>query len=1466
MDKKDKIDIKSIQMTRYRRKIWWRISSFLMAVVVFMTTYSLILPAITLEKQTYCGMKEHIHSEYCSNIQSCSSKNQVCLPGGGYDDFVIHKHDATCYDMQGKLVCTLEERELHTHDERCYAEDGSLICEKAELEQHTHTEMCYDQNGMLVCGLPQTIEHQHSDSCFENIVKAEETDTGNCNLEEHEHTEKCYSAPKTLMFSYTEGNVSGTITLPWQSGLPEDLSCTLKVMDGSENVYNDLYQSASRLIQEEEKTLSYIRMYQLNWESSGVTYELPEGLIPTIQLEIKDQKIENIKGLIFEEYQSVTRSAIQLTNSAIQFRSRTLDTYLETMEIPTTMEDMGTQYSAVPVTIENGIAEMKLGDTNIFALIGTKTTAVSNHYYKRVDSLDEIKAHYNDGYTEKYVIVYANGISLAFGTDTWYQAPVEIQPVPGYENRDYFTIQYVNQENGDTKGYRGTQRLCNPVDYKDRHWQIKPHPNNANAFYLWENENLNDEFYTSSYWDGNVMYLEHSDLSNTWTLHGKYYYLGFDENDRVSKAIGNKYYMAQLNLRIYRYVGGTLDIEDDFEDTPAANTSGQIQPWQNYEYPDYLPVSDSKEGTEVNSVIETAKTYYASDTATSNIESVFGSKTKVETGKELYNIQRQNDGRVLTDKSVIYRADDYGATGVNKFGSYEPGDFSVTLSTLGQEWMYTESIDTTAPLDVVYLFDISGSMDIKYQEAMRWEAAMKAINTSMKNILDRNPENRVGLVAFSGTSKQILPLDRYVPNSNGEFLTKSTQRRTYNKNYYPLTTGAGQQYHTVDARIQTAAELSYEGTSAGSIRPAGQVPVTDFAFSWAWDKTYTQRAIQDAYDTFFEMSKLNSNYLTYEVAGTRCPRQPVVVLVTDGDPTLCSDNFMDPKRDVPYGQGEVHAIEGYYTVLTANYFKSLTSALYQKRSNFFTIGVGCSTEYVTAVLEPSANRMEVCRSQPEGSNAKKFYDLLENIPGKSGGNITQVVKDQLKADYNTELLGVGYSTALLRGKYNLYNGRYNYCDKAWFGDMTEENLNTIFTDILERTQLINDYHFLLKDGTELSISDPIGDNMEIKGAPVLRFYGQNYAADDQVKTGVDKDGNSYVIYRWSYIANRRPSDSKANSGTKVPLNGISAKITTTPSGKQQIDFNVPSEVVPTYYPDLFKQFYYEELPVRLIYRVGLSEAEKTRLESIAGEIHDRTYFTNAFDKDTKEALTTVTFVPDDTNPYYNAILSKETPKDKNVTETSAYSWKEYMVGEKVVHKLGNNGKLLISRPNTLNLVVEKEWENVQNVPSSIKINLIGKLTIKTVGKEEEPGEDIGYSVKETVELSAANGWRYEWKNVKTEEIVGDTIRIFSDFHIEEASTSYHVTYKDKDGNILIPDKIFVSNENNELIEKNTVPANSGKITVINSPEYSLPNSGGNGIQMYIRSGLTLCCVASVIYIFKRWTLLNRDKGVKNSAL
>ncbi|KIR01375.1 hypothetical protein P261_00189 [Lachnospiraceae bacterium TWA4] len=93
---------------RYKqKKLWYKVVSCLSAIVVFVTVYALILPAITLEDKTYCGYEGHVHS----------------VENG-------------CYENQ--LVCNLPEDEEHTHEEGCYKQ--VLICEKIE---HNHSTSCY---------------------------------------------------------------------------------------------------------------------------------------------------------------------------------------------------------------------------------------------------------------------------------------------------------------------------------------------------------------------------------------------------------------------------------------------------------------------------------------------------------------------------------------------------------------------------------------------------------------------------------------------------------------------------------------------------------------------------------------------------------------------------------------------------------------------------------------------------------------------------------------------------------------------------------------------------------------------------------------------------------------------------------------------------------------------------------------------------------------------------------------------------------------------------------------------------------------------------------------------------------------------------------------------------------------------------------------------------------------------------
>jgi len=152
--------IREILRNRKIRNRFTRVISVFTAVVVFTTTYALVLPAITMEKQAGCGIE-------------------------------AHQHDDSCYT--DVLVCGLEESEEHHHDESCY--DRILVCGK---EVHVHSDTCYhkDEGNGAVAAMAEEADDPdatvHTDAEYasaaddseEGIAKEENTGGGN-STEDH---------------------------------------------------------------------------------------------------------------------------------------------------------------------------------------------------------------------------------------------------------------------------------------------------------------------------------------------------------------------------------------------------------------------------------------------------------------------------------------------------------------------------------------------------------------------------------------------------------------------------------------------------------------------------------------------------------------------------------------------------------------------------------------------------------------------------------------------------------------------------------------------------------------------------------------------------------------------------------------------------------------------------------------------------------------------------------------------------------------------------------------------------------------------------------------------------------------------------------------------------------------------------------------------------------------------------------
>lgn len=170
--------------TRHRRKkLWQKAVSTMACIVMFCTTYALILPAITQESRTFCGVEAHEHTD------SCYTKMELQLAlACSYESLNVHQHTAECYAATGELQCLQADYLVHSHDAACFDANGELICQLPERDGHIHSQQCYETQGA----------HTHDAACYgEKVLICTET-------EEHQHTDACYEQPEELLCGLEE--------------------------------------------------------------------------------------------------------------------------------------------------------------------------------------------------------------------------------------------------------------------------------------------------------------------------------------------------------------------------------------------------------------------------------------------------------------------------------------------------------------------------------------------------------------------------------------------------------------------------------------------------------------------------------------------------------------------------------------------------------------------------------------------------------------------------------------------------------------------------------------------------------------------------------------------------------------------------------------------------------------------------------------------------------------------------------------------------------------------------------------------------------------------------------------------------------------------------------------------------------------------------------------------------------------
>ena len=300
----------------------------------------------------------------------------------------------------------------------------------------------------------------------------------------------------------------------------------------------------------------------------------------------------------------------------------------------------------------------------------------------------------------------------------------------------------------------------------------------------------------------------------------------------------------------------------------------------------------------------------------------------------------------------------------------------------------TSSTDTVStPMDVVFVLDTSGSMTyplkVKNETAVensRAKAMVNAVNSSIKTIMSKNKESRVGVVGFSGDASTIIPLGNYAQNI--DYLTRE------------YSAGGLMYSSSQTIKSNVGNKLSRQVTGG----------------------TNTQSGIKLG----AEMLTSNQNTTTATVIlkdGTTktITRTPLLILVTDGKPTYYYDNATATGKVNGYGYtNETNENYYYWTLRTAKYYKDqITNKYYPKNTDktakVFTIGIGLKGNEAVAMLDPTEKNVNACNNN--NSQQKALYKLITDngkiAPGAysyaTGSKTGEITESDLTGFLNTSI-------------------------------------------------------------------------------------------------------------------------------------------------------------------------------------------------------------------------------------------------------------------------------------------------------------------------------------------------------------------------------------------------------------------------------------------------------------------------------
>ncbi len=659
-------------------------------------------------------------------------------------------------------------------------------------------------------------------------------------------------------------------------------------------------------------------------------------------------------------------------------------------------------------------------------------------------------------------------------------------------------------------------------------------------------------------------------------------------------------------------------------------------------------------------------------------------------------------GGFYADKSVTYDAANQS--------------FTATLSALTKDYQTNVNAEDLVPMDVIVIVDVSASMSemVITPDTTDW-TRVDYLSWGMNTLIDtviEGTNNRLGVVTFSGNAEVgtssnnasiLIPLDHY---DKVDFSVSDTT--------FTLSSGT--------VRDTKQLDVSYKATGSS-------ITYTDYKKMMGG--TFTQTGLAKAY----EMMSANTDR-TETIGGQEVYRTPVVVLITDGQPTWATATYyksITSSTTSEYGNGSTDVSDygssdtatedqalldyiAYCTIFSGKYYSDLMAGLYtadgtaNPNYRFMSVGIGvdvlpnASPAFAQAFLDPSVENVDALANDSD-------YYTNNNVVGASGSvvNLSAKLKDYLTDDTTGVYDG---SKDYATDSYMIDNANTGYALAEVFADIAAISVSTSQTD----------YFGPLEAGTMVTFTDTVGDGMYVSSAPVLNYGGVEYY-------GSRSESGSTVTY--SYSGTVKPLNASDYADYTVSLAGSSVTISTDTNGRQTLTWTLPAELVPSYSYDTTSKSYVAAEPVKLYYDIAPTAQTLANLPTGTTTLYTNNYTdaptTVEYNLSTESAYYAQTFADSatvstvkssnitGTNTKVSTITAGDT---HDVTLTDSNNSSVTITCAEMNATLGNNGKLVLTKTDS----TQKDGNGSAD-PSTVPTGITQSTTPGTVLVDKSIGYD-----------------------------------------------------------------------------------------------------------------------------------------------